>query len=69
MTTVDSSIGEAAPRAPEASMEDSCSQAILKFHRPSSLDYRARYGLLISRTLYGPFTVVLVELCPKILGT
>ena len=26
-------------------MEDSRPQAILKFHRPSSLDYRARHGL------------------------
>ena len=38
-------IGEITTRAPAASREDSCSQAILKFHHPSSLDYRARHGL------------------------
>ena len=31
--------------APAILLEDSRPQAILKFHRPSSLDYRARHGL------------------------
>ena len=34
-----------ASRVPAASRADSQPQAILKFHCPSSLDYRARYGL------------------------
>ena len=38
-------IGAATLRAPAASKEDSRPQAILKFHRPSSLDYRALQGL------------------------
>ena len=42
---IDSRIGAAAPRAPAASMEDSRPQAILKFHRLSSLDYRVRHEL------------------------
>ena len=42
---IDSRIGAAAPRAPAASMEDSRPQAILKFHRLSSLDYRVRHAL------------------------
>ena len=42
---IDSRIDAAAPRAPAASMEDSCPQAILKFHRLSSLDYRVRHEL------------------------
>ena len=37
-------LGAAAPRAPAASRGASRSQAILKFHCPSSLDYRARHG-------------------------
>ena len=41
---IDSRIGAAAPRPPAASKEDSCPQAILKFHRLSSLDYRALHG-------------------------
>ena len=43
-TPIDPKLGAAAPRAPAASREDSRPQAILKFHRPSSLDYRARHG-------------------------
>ena len=35
-------LGAAALRAPAASREDSRSQAILRFLRPSSLDYSAR---------------------------
>ena len=35
----------AALRAPAASKEDSCLQAILKFHRTSSLDCRVRHEL------------------------
>ena len=42
-------LGAAALRAPEASREDSRSQAILKLHRPSSLDYRARHGLPVQK--------------------
>ena len=42
---IDSSIGAAAQRAPEASREDSCPQAILKLHHPNSLDYRACTGI------------------------
>ena len=45
---IDSRIGAAAPRAPAASKEDSRPQAILKFHRPSSLDYRARHRLPVN---------------------
>ena len=41
---IDPRLGAAALRAPAASREDSCPQAILKFYRPSSLDYRARHG-------------------------
>ena len=36
---IDPRLGAVARRAPAASMEDSCSQAILKLHRPSSLDH------------------------------
>ena len=42
---IDPRLGAAALRAPAASKEDSRAQAILKFHLPSSLDYRARHGL------------------------
>ena len=42
---IDPRLGAAALRAPAASREDSRPQAILKLHRPSSLDYRARQGL------------------------
>ena len=42
---IDSRMGVAAPRAPAASKEVFHPQAILKFHRPSSLDYRARHVL------------------------
>ena len=42
---IDSGIGATAPRAPEASMEDFRPQAILKFHRLSSLDYRVCHEL------------------------
>ena len=41
---IDHRLGAAALRAPAASREDSCPQTILKFHHPSSLDYRARHG-------------------------
>ena len=44
---VDPKIGAAALRAPASSREDSRPQAILKFHRPSSLDYKARHELLV----------------------
>ena len=45
---IDPRIGAAAQRAPAASKEDSCPQAILKVHRPSNLNYRARHRLPIS---------------------
>ena len=44
---IDPRLGAATLRAPAASREDSCPQAILKLHRPNSLDYRARHGLLV----------------------
>ena len=44
---IDPRIGVAGPRALAASMDDSHPQAILKFHRPSSLDYRARHRLQV----------------------
>ena len=37
--------------APAILLEDSRPQAILKFHHPSSLDYRARHGLVIKKQL------------------
>ena len=42
---IDPRIGAATLRAAAASKEDSCPQAILKLHHPSSLDYRARHVL------------------------
>ena len=45
---IDSRIGAASTRAPAASMEDSRPQAILKFHRLSSLDYRVRHELPVT---------------------
>ena len=41
-------LGLAVTRAPTVSREDFRPQAILKFHCPSSLDYRPRYGLLVT---------------------
>ena len=49
---IDSRIGAAALRAPAASMEDSRPQAILKFHRLSSLDYRVRHELPVGNQVY-----------------
>ena len=49
---IDSRIGAATPRAPAASMEDSRPQAILKFHRLSSLDYRVRHELPVQLRYY-----------------
>ena len=48
---IDPRIGLAATRAPAASKVDSCPQAILKFHRLSSLDYRVRHELPVGKTL------------------
>ena len=45
---IDPWLGAAALKAPAASREDSRLKAILKFHLPSSLDYRARYGLQVN---------------------
>ena len=42
---IDPGLGAAATRVPASSREDSLLQDILKFHRPGSLDYRARHGL------------------------
>ena len=42
---IDPRLGAAAIGAPAASREDSCPQAIIKFHFPTSLDYKARHGL------------------------
>ena len=44
-------IGAAALRAPAASREDTHPQPILKYHRPSSLDYRARHGLSVKEEI------------------
>ena len=38
--------------APAILLEDSRPQAILKFHRPRSLDYRARHGLPVALRLF-----------------
>ena len=42
---IDPRLGAATLRAPAASKEDYCPQAILKLHRSSSLDYRVRHKL------------------------
>ena len=47
---IDLRLGAVALRAPAASREDSRPQAILKFHRPSSLDYRVRHELPVIAT-------------------
>ena len=47
---IDPGLGTVATRVPAASRENSRPQAILKFQRPSSLDYRARHGLLANET-------------------
>ena len=44
---IDPRLGAAALRVPAASREDSHTQAFLKFHHTSSLDYKARHGLLV----------------------
>ena len=49
---IDSRISAATPRAPAALRESSLPQAILKLHRSSSLDYRARHKLLVNGYLY-----------------
>ena len=46
-------LGAATLRAPAASREASLPQAILKFHRPSSLDYKAHHGLLVKCLVLG----------------
>ena len=48
---IDSRIGAAAPRAPTVSKVDSRPQAILKFHRLSSLDYRVRHELPVQKSV------------------
>jgi len=53
---IDSRIGAAALRGPSASKKDIRPQAIrpqaiLKFHHPSSLDYRAHHRLPVEHTL------------------
>ena len=42
---IDQGISADTTGAPAILLEDSRPQAILKFHHPSSLDYRARHGL------------------------
>ena len=49
---IDPRIDAAAQRAPAASKEDFHIQAILKFHPPSSLDYRAHHGLPVRPAVY-----------------
>ena len=49
---IDSRIGAAAPRAPAASKENSCPQAILKFRPPSNLDYKAHHGPQTTNIFY-----------------
>ena len=56
---IDSRIGGAAPRAPAASMEDSRPQAIVKFNRLSSLDYRVRHQLLVGKDVSRNIILVL----------
>ena len=46
-TPIDPKLGAATLRAQAASREDSRPQAILKFHCPSSLEYRASQGLRV----------------------
>ena len=46
---IDPRIGAAAPRAPAASKENSCPQAILKFQPRNSFDYRVRYEPQLNR--------------------
>ena len=58
---IDSRIVGAASRAPAASREDFPPQAILKLHRPSSLDYRPRHGL----TIFPKLTCTLNKACPS----
>ena len=50
---IDPELGAATTRAPAASREDSRSQAILKLHHPSNLDYRARHKILVRVGLCG----------------
>ena len=47
---IDSKLGAVPLRAPEASREDLRPQAILKIHRPSSLDYRASHVFQVNLT-------------------
>ena len=44
---IDSRIGADTTRSPVASEEDPRSQAIHKLYQPSSLDSKARHGLLV----------------------
>ena len=45
-------LGVATLRAQVAFRKDSRPQAILKFHCPGSLDYKARHGLLVFRQYF-----------------
>ena len=49
---IDSRICAAATKAPAASREDYCPQAILKFKPRNSFDYRVRYEPQLSLPLY-----------------
>ena len=58
--------GAAAQRAPAASRKDYPPQAILKFHRPSSLDYRDRHKLMVKCKSSSKFVVaklVFLKVC------
>ena len=54
-----------APRAPAASRKDSRSQAILKFHHPSSLDYRVRHELPVWMILSNSCMMLVMEIFLK----
>ena len=49
---IDSRIDAATQRAPAASSENFCPQAIFTLHCPSSLDYRAIYRFLVTSEGY-----------------
>ena len=57
---IDSGIGAATLRAPAASMEDSCPQAILKFQPRNSFDYRVRYEPQLDSILIQSYFLLLI---------
>ena len=58
---IDSKIGAAAPRATAASKKDSRSQAMLKFHRLSSLDYRTCHRLPAYTIWFVLYAITLID--------